>query len=94
MRPSLHEVLSFIYTRELREQRTTGIDVANHFPVESKTYGRQQATSTVIAEARRRKLLKDVKRCDKCGCALTRGNRNVTLKLTKQGRNFVNWDML
>ena len=66
----------------------SGIQVADRFRVESKTYGRQRATSTAIAGLRRLKLVQDVKRCSRCHRALTRGHRNVPLYLTARGRRL------
>lgn len=67
----------------------TGKDAANHFKVESKTYGRQQATATAISELRSKGLVVDCPRCPECGKAQSRGIRNKPLYLTLAGRQFV-----
>lgn len=59
---------------------TTMKALAAQLPVDDKMYGRQKAVASSIARLRRKGLLKDVtERCDACGCAQTRGNRNVEL---------------
>lgn len=74
-------VLAFVRERP----GTTMPEVAAHYPVESKTYGRQRAVSAAIARLRKRGLLLDcAHRCDHCGAAKTRGQRNVPLYATNE----------
>src|SRR5229473_3959093 len=49
-------------------------------------YGSQRKASHIIAELRRRGLIKDVsKRCPTCGAARTRGDQNVKLYIEEKG---------
>jgi len=53
-------------------------------------YGAQRKASNIIAMLRQSGLLKDVRRrCGECGSALTRGDRNVALRVTQRGRAYV-----
>jgi hypothetical protein len=48
---------------------------------ENPVYGRQRQVSRTIARLRKLGLVSDVaRRCSECGCARTRGDRNVPLR--------------
>jgi hypothetical protein len=50
-------------------------------------YGRQRSVSRVIVKLRQRKLIEDcAERCKCCGAALTRGIKNVPLRILPQGQ--------
>jgi hypothetical protein len=55
----------------------TAKELTIHFPVESKTYGRQRAINSAIARLRAAGCVQDVQnRCSQCRAALTRGIPN------------------
>lgn len=64
------------------EGQLTAKDVAKLLQVEDDTYGIYQAVSRSVARLRKLKLVSDVaERCGCCGSALTRGVRNVKLRV-------------
>lgn len=71
--------------------KVTAKETANRFVVEHKVYGRQQFVNTMIANFRKLGWVEDVERCtgcekcDGCGRALTRGQKNRPLVITEKG---------
>lgn len=64
----------------------TSSQLADRYPVEHKTYGRQRFASAAVAQFRRSGWINDVAhRCSQCNGALTRSSRNVPLSVTYTG---------
>jgi hypothetical protein len=85
VRPHFDDVLEYIRDAD----GVTGAELADIFPVESMTYGRQRYTSTLIARYRSAGFIEDCSRCETCKRALTRGLRNVPLIITEKGREYL-----
>jgi len=73
--PFIEKILEYIKTHP----GVTMPQLAAEFPVENRLYGRQRAVSSAIAYLRAGGKIEDVERCSCCGCAKTRGKRNVPL---------------
>lgn len=74
-----------VYDAIKAEPGITGAQLLTQVQVpESVLYGRQRPISSAIASLRSRGYVSDVsRRCDHCGSALTRGDRNVPLTVLK-----------
>lgn len=86
-RPSFDEVLRHIADRS---GEVTSAELSALFPVDNVTYGRQRYTSQLVSKLRKAGFIEDVaKRCDHCGAALTRSHRNVPLRITTLGLEYL-----
>ena len=63
----------------------TAVEVAEALPVEDVRYGTQKAVSWSVARLRKAGWIADCPRCLTCGCATSRGQKNVPLTLTPSG---------
>lgn len=67
----------------------TTAELARLVNVKDTQNGLQKAASWAVVSLRKRGYLVDVEaRCPHCGCAKTRGQKNIPLQLTDEGKRY------
>lgn len=84
-----NELQQRIINRIAQGDEPTARQIADEFSIEDEQYGKYMAISRLLPELRSRGVVVDCPRCPHCWGAMSRGARNVRLRLTSRGQEFV-----